>query len=62
MQELTDEELKDLIDAMESSVILKEDSVLTKDILKGLRELKRIRDLSKELTRIMEDDSEAKRR
>lgn len=62
MQELTDEELKYLIDSMESSVNLKEDSVLTKDILKGLKELKRIRDLSKEFTRIMEDDSEAKRR
>ena len=62
MQELTDEELKNLIDAMELSVKLKEDSVLTKDILKGLRELNRIRDLSKEFTRIMEDDSEAKRR
>ena len=56
MQELTDEELKYLIDAMELSVKLKEDSVLTKDILKGLRELKRIRDLSKEFTRIMEGD------
>ena len=44
MQELTDEELKYLIDSMESSVKLKEDSVLTKDILKGLRELNRIRD------------------
>jgi hypothetical protein len=62
MQELTDDELKSLIDSMESSVILKEDSVLTKDILKGLRELKNIRDLSKEFTRIMEGDSEAKRR
>ena len=56
MQELTDDELKYLIDAMESSVTLKEDSVLTKDILKGLRELRNIRDLSKEFTRIMEDD------
>ena len=56
MQELTDDELKSLIDAMESSVKLKEDSVLTKDILKGLRELKNIRDLSKEFTRIMECD------
>lgn len=55
MQELTDDELKYLIDAMESSVKLKEDSVLTKDILRGLRELKRIRGLSKELTRIMEE-------
>lgn len=62
MQELTDEELKVLIDSMESSVKLKEDSVLTKDILRGLRELKNIRDLSKEFTRIMEGDSEAKRR
>ena len=34
MQELTDDELKSLIDAMESSVNLKEDSVLTKDILR----------------------------
>ena len=56
MQELTDEGLKYLIDSMESSVKLKEDSVLSKDILKGLRELKRIRDLSKEFTRIMEGD------
>ena len=55
MQELTDEELKSLIDAMELSVKLKEDSVLTKDILKGLRELKNIRDLSKEFTRIIEE-------
>lgn len=56
MQELTDDELKSLIDAMESSVTLKEYSVLTKDILKGLRELKRIRDSTKEFTRIMEGD------
>lgn len=56
MQELTDDELKFLIDSIDSSVKLKEDSVLTKDILKGLRELKRIKDLSKEFTRIMEDD------
>ena len=56
MQELTDNELKSLIDAMELSVKLKEDSVLTKDILKGLRELNRIRNLSKEFTRIMEGD------
>lgn len=56
MQELTDDELKSLIDSIESSVTLKEDSVLTKDILKGLKELKRIRDLSKEFTRIMDGD------
>ena len=55
MQELTDNELKSLIDSMESSVKLKEDSVLTKDILRGLRELNRIRNLSKEFTRIMEE-------
>ena len=60
MQELTDEELKILIESMETSVKLKEDSLLTKDALRGLKELKRIRGLSKESTRIMEDNSGTK--